>query len=97
MYKEMKCARCGKTLDFIKQATIDTHRGSPSLLSSDKIKEIYYLSVDVYLCPECGEYHFIKPTPCEKEKMVKCKWCLKMVDPSYPCCPNCGHKDGDQW
>ena len=97
MYKEMKCLRCGKTLEFIKQTTLDTRRGNPGLFSSEKIKESYFLTVDVYLCPECMEYHFIKPQPCEKEKLIKCKWCCQMVDPSYPHCPECGHKEGDQW
>ncbi|MBR5309834.1 MAG: hypothetical protein IKU42_01760 [Oscillospiraceae bacterium] len=94
MYKELKCARCGVNLEFIKQTSLDIHRGNTRI---DALKELFYLPVDIYLCPECGEYHFIKTQPCEKEKLVKCKWCCKMVDPDYPCCPVCGHKPGDQW
>ena len=96
MYKEITCARCGKTLDFIKQTGLDIQRGNP-LLFSEKNKEDFRLPVDIYLCSECGEYHFIKPQPCEKENLVKCKWCCQMVDPDYPCCPVCGHKPGDKW
>ena len=94
MYKEMKCLRCGKTLEFLKQDNIQFGKESMFL---DRDYSKGHLPVDIYICPECEEYHFIKTHPCEKEKLIKCKWCCKMVDPNYPCCPVCGHKEGDKW
>ncbi len=93
MYKEITCARCGKILEFVKSGAVQLGRETMFL---DRDYEKDFLPVDIYLCPECGEYHFIKCEPCKKEELIKCKWCCKMVDPTYPHCPNCGH-DPKNW
>ena len=92
MYKAIKCERCGNTLDFVRQDNIQFGKES---MFFDRDYSKGHLPVDIYICPECEEYHFIKTQPCKKEELVKCKWCCQMVDPSYPFCPECGHKPGD--
>ena len=94
MYKEIKCARCGKTLEFVKQAGVQLGRQT---LFFDRDYEKDFILTDIYVCPECGEYHFFKYELLKKEELVKCKWCCKMVDPNYPHCPVCGHKEGELW
>lgn len=88
MYKEITCARCGKVLEFVKQENLQF--GTEGMFF-DRDYSKGHMPVDIYLCPDCGELHFFKVEPCEKEKLIKCKWCCHMVDPSYPHCPDCGH------
>ena len=95
MYKELKCPRCGEKLEFIKKENIQF--GTRRLYSMKTSEPADFLPCDIYICPECGEYHFLKSEDCPKEELVKCKWCLKMVDPSYPHCSRCGHRFDEEW
>ena len=54
-----------------------------------------HLRENLYVCPECGEYHFFKPENDLENpdvELVKCNWCKKQYDKNYPFCPECGHK-----
>lgn len=82
MYKEIKCLRCDKNLEFVKQE----HWASGAVLS------------DIYVCPECGEIHFFKAdddTQNPDIELVKCTFCMKKYDKNYPHCPHCGKKLGE--
>ena len=96
MYKEIKCARCGNILEFIKISPLQLGRDKGFFSDSQQWAK-GFLNCDIYFCSECGEFHFFKHEDCPKEDLVKCKWCLNLVDPSYPHCPECGHKEGDKW
>ena len=94
MYKEMKCLRCGKIMEFVKRKPIQLgqeSRYTPGFASD-------CLPAEIYVCPECGEYHFFKPENDLENpdvELVKCNWCKKQYDKNYPFCPECGHKPGD--
>lgn len=94
MYKEIKCEKCGKTMEFVIRKPIQLcveSRYTPGWASDS-------LPCEIYVCPKCGEYHFYKPENDLKNpdvELVKCNWCKKQYDKNYPFCPECGHKPGD--
>ncbi|MBQ7874352.1 MAG: hypothetical protein IJ306_04220 [Oscillospiraceae bacterium] len=97
MYKEIKCLRCDKTMEFVKKEFLQL--GSDGYLSrNNRLAGALYC--DIYICPECGEYHFIKAGDESKDsnaKLIKCKFCLKKYHESYPHCPICGHRQDEEW
>ncbi|MBR2639692.1 MAG: hypothetical protein IKL18_00780 [Oscillospiraceae bacterium] len=94
MYKEIKCEKCGKIMEFVIRKPIQLgveSRFAPGWASDS-------LPCEIYVCPECGEYHFYKPENDLENpnvELVKCNWCKKQYDKNYPFCPECGHKPGD--
>ncbi|MBE6899686.1 MAG: hypothetical protein E7479_03350 [Ruminococcaceae bacterium] len=96
MYKEIKCIQCGKTLDYIKSADIQLGKDT-GIFSDSGQWGAGTLYCDIYICPECGEYHFIKGEKKPEGELVKCKWCCKKVDASYPKCTNCGRSFDEKW
>ena len=94
MYKEIKCEKCGKTMEFVIRKPIQLgveSRYTPGWASDS-------LPCEIYVCPKCGEYHFYKlENDLENPdvELVKCGWCKKQYDKNYPFCPECGHKPGD--
>ena len=77
MYKEMKCLRCGKTLEFVKQDNIQFGKESMFL---DRDYSKGHLPVDIYICPECEEYHFIKKiTQADKQNLCFIKKVKKRI------------------
>lgn len=95
MYKEIKCEKCGKTMEFVIRKPIQLGSvgfGPNYGFASDS------LPCEIYVCPECGEYHFYKPENDLENpdvELIKCNWCKKQYDKNYPFCPECGHKPGD--
>ena len=94
MYKEIKCLRCGKNMEFVIRKPIQL--GIESRFAAGWSNDS--LPCEIYVCPECGEYHFYKPENDLENpdvELVKCNWCKKQYDKNYPFCPECGHKPGD--
>lgn len=94
MYKEIKCLRCGKILDFVQRKYIQL--GKESRYTPGWATDA--LQCEIYVCPECGEYHFFKAENDLENpdvELVKCNWCKIKHDKNYPFCPECGHKPGD--
>ena len=94
MYKEIKCEKCGKTMEFVIRKPIQLgveSRYTPGWASDS-------LPCEIYVCPKCGEYHFYKPENDLENpdvELIKYNWCKKQYDKNYPFCPECGHKPGD--
>ena len=94
MYKEIKCERCGKTLEFVIRKPIQL--GQESRYTPGWANDS--LPCEIYVCPKCGEYHFFRPEndlENPEVELIKCNWCKKQYDKNYPFCPECGHKPGD--
>lgn len=97
MYKEIKCARCGKIMEFIKRSPLQLGRDT-GFFSDSQQWATGFLNCDIYFCNDCGEFYFFKPENDLENpglELVKCGWCKKQYDKNYPFCPECGHKPGD--
>ena len=95
MYKEIKCLRCDKILEYVKSENLQL--GKEYGFSNQPSWAAGALYCDIYVCPECGEFYFIKGEIRPENELVKCKWCCKKVDPSFPKCPICGHSFDEKW
>lgn len=94
MYKEIKCLRCDKIMNFLKRDHLQL--GKETRWVPGWMNDAF--NCDIYICPECGELHFFKAEDDEKNpslELVKCTFCMKKYDKNYPHCPHCGKKLGE--
>lgn len=88
--RSIHCPICREPMVFAGEETLQL--GSAGLLTGIWSNIVSGgLSVEIYVCPNCGKMEFFSQIPEEPAiAKINCSACSKSYDADFPRCPHCG-------